>query len=124
MLKERAIRLVDAKRNRVLADDVETPRTFLGRGLGLSFRGSLPEGRAMWINPCTGIHMLFMRFPLDVVFLDRQHTVVKVSRGVRPWLGLIPYVAGAKSVVELPGGTLGATDLERGDRLEFQSAAA
>jgi len=63
-------RAIHERSGKVLAEDLETPRTMFGRGLGLMFRRELAPGRGMWIVPCNGIHMMFMNFPIDAVFLD------------------------------------------------------
>jgi uncharacterized membrane protein (UPF0127 family) len=83
-----------------MADHVEVPGTMFGRGLGLMFRRSLPAGHAMWIDPCNGIHMFWMNFAIDAVFLDRAQRVVKVYRRLGRWQ-VVPLVFGARSVVEL-----------------------
>ena len=90
---------------RVLASRLLVPRSFVGRGLGLMFRRALEPDTGMWIRPCRGIHMFFMRFAVDAIFLDRRQRVVRVCPALRPWRA-VPFVAGANSVVELPAGTL------------------
>ncbi len=112
------LRLSDPATGRVLADQVERPRTLFGRGLGLMFRQSFAPGSAMWIDPCDGIHMFWMRFPIDAVFLDREQRVVRVDRRLGLWR-VVPYVWKARSVVELPAGTLDGLDLPKGHQLEF-----
>ena len=59
----------------------------------------------MLIDPCNGIHMLFMRFPIDALFLDRRDRVKRVYERVAPWIGVVWIVIGARKVVELPAGT-------------------
>lgn len=83
------------------------------------FRGPLPAGRAMLIDPCNGIHMLFMRFPIDALFLDRQDRVKKVYERVAPWIGVVWLVIGARKVVELPAGSLAPLGLQPGDQMEL-----
>ena len=56
----------------------------------------------MWINPCNGIHMMFMNFAIDAVFLDRKERVKKVYRKLPAWWGVVWFVWGAESVLELP----------------------
>jgi hypothetical protein len=110
--------LVDPASGRVLADRVERPRSFVGRGLGLMFRRSFAAGSAMWIDPCDGIHMFWMRFPIDALFLDKAQRVVRIDHRLGRWR-MVPYVRGARSVVELPAGTLDGLDLPKGHQLEF-----
>jgi uncharacterized membrane protein (UPF0127 family) len=114
------LRLVHPASETVLAERLEKPRTFVGRGLGLMFRRSLPAGTAMWIVPCSGIHTFFMRFPIDVVFLDRRQRVVRIYPSLRR-RRLVPLVLGAHSVVELAAGTLGDLALSKGDQLAIES---
>jgi len=102
---------------KVLAEELEVPRTFLGRGLGLMFRSPLRPGTGMWINPCNGIHMMFMNFAIDAVFLDRKERVKKVYRKLPAWWGVVWFVWGAESVLELPSGSTADIDLQRGDQI-------
>lgn len=115
------LRLVHLGSGRVLAANLERPRSFVGRGLGLMFRRSLPAGHGMWIRPCNGIHTFFMRFPIDAVFLDRRERVVRVYRRLGRGR-LLPLVLGAHSVVELPAGTIDGLALGRGDQLGIETS--
>jgi hypothetical protein len=101
---------------RVVAGEVERASTFVQRGLGLMFRASLPPEHGLAITPCNSIHMFFMRFALDVAFLDREGRVVRVYRGIRPWR-VSRIVRGARTAVELPVGTL--VGVEVGDVLRL-----
>lgn len=90
--------------------------TFVGRFLGLMFRRSLPEQKALWIIPCNSIHMFFMRFSIDVVFLDKQNNIVKLAEQVRPWSMILP-VHHAHSALELHAGTIRKHGLQLGDQI-------
>src|SRR5713101_4568711 len=100
-------RAVHARTGKLLAEELEVPRTFIGRGVGLMFRRRLEPGRGMSINPCEGgsIHMVFMRLPIDAVFLDSQERVRNVYPRLPPWYGVLGFVWGARSVLELPSGS-------------------
>jgi len=113
------LRLLHPRSGRVLADRLLVPRTFVGRGVGLMFRQALEPGLGMWIAPCSGIHMFFMRFPIDAVFLDRQRRVVRVCPNLKPWR-LVPVIFGAHSVLELPANTVDALGLQRGEQLSIE----
>jgi uncharacterized protein len=113
-------RAVQERTGRVLADSLEMPRTMFGRGLGLMFRKSLDPGRGMWIVPCSGIHMMFMNFPIDAVFLDGRERVKKVYRMLPQWYGVVWWEIGAHSVLELPPGSTNDIDLQRGDQIVIQ----
>ena len=110
---------VHQRSGKVLAEELEMPRTMFGRGLGLMFRSRLDPGRGMWIVPCSSIHMMFMNFPIDAVFLDTGERVRKVYRNLPRWYGL-GWALGAHSVLELPPGSTSGIDLEPGDQIVIQ----
>ncbi|GAC1654348.1 MAG: DUF192 domain-containing protein [Candidatus Dormibacteraceae bacterium] len=112
-------KLVQADTGKILADRLERPRTFIGRGTGLMLRPPLEPGQGMLIEPCNGIHMLFMRSAIDALFLDRRDRVKKVYRRVPPWYGVVWIVFGAAKVVELPPGSLDGLDLPPGEQMEI-----
>ena len=103
---------------REVAAHVAEADNFLSRGLGLMFRRELPAGHGLAITPCSSIHMFFMRFPLDVAFLDREGTVLRVYHGIRPWR-VSRIVRRARTAIELPAGTLAAAQVERGTVLRL-----
>ena len=101
--------------------------------MGLMGRASLPAGAGLWLPESNGIHMMFMRFPIDAVFVGRPRTatasgrpVLSVHRGLRAWTGLVPLVRGAHGVLELPVGTIEASGTQVGDliRIEHRVSAA
>ena len=88
------------------------------RNKGLLGRESMGPDEGLWIVPCPMIHTFFMKFPIDVLFLDADLTVRRVIEDLRPWR-LSPWVLSARSVLELKGGTLkGAVQV--GDKLEMR----
>jgi uncharacterized protein len=111
---------VHEKTGKVLAEELEMPRTMFGRGVGLMFRKTLEPGRGMWIVPCSGIHMMFMNFAIDAVFLDGRERVKKVYRKLPAWYGVVWWEIGAHSVLELPAGSTNDIDLRRGDQVIIQ----
>ena len=113
-------RAVHQRSGKVLAEELEMPRTMFGRGLGLMFRKTLPTGRGMWLIPCNGIHMMFMNFAIDAVFRDRSERVKKVYHRLPAWWGIVLLEWGAHSVLELPPGSTQDIDLQRGDQIVIQ----
>ena len=77
-----------------------------------------PRGEAIWILPCEAIHCFFMHFPIDVVFLDKEQRVVKLSRSVKPWRMAACWKA--YSVMEFPEGVIDASGTQVGDRIVLQ----
>ena len=72
------------------------------RTKGLLGRSSLAEDEGIWLRPGSSIHMFFMRFAIDAVFLDRDMRVLRVAADLEPWR--MASKRGAKSVLELPAG--------------------
>jgi uncharacterized membrane protein (UPF0127 family) len=77
------------------------------------------DGRGLWITPCRGVHTLAMRFPIDVVYLDRAGRVVHLENNLAPWR-FAPVRLQAASVIELPCKTLASTGTAIGDKIEIK----
>jgi uncharacterized membrane protein (UPF0127 family) len=112
----------------VLAEQLETAASLWGKFKGLMGRASLAPGHGLWLPASNGIHMMFMRFPIDAVFVskradDGSRRVLSVHRALRAWTGLVPLVRGADGVLELPVGTIDRTATAVGDRLEVRERA-
>lgn len=112
-------------REAVLAGSLETAGSFWGKFMGLMGRPALPVDGGLWLPGGNGIHMMFMRFPIDAVFVSRPDAdgvrrVRTIHRSLRAWVGLVPLVLGADGVLELPIGTIDATRTEVGDRVEIR----
>jgi uncharacterized protein len=102
----------------VVCEHCEIPESAFGRARGLLGRDGLEPGEGMLIDRAGSVHMFFMRFPIDVVFLSRDRTVVGVAHRLAPW-----RVAGARHAVaslELPAGRAAEVGVEEGHRLVFE----
>ena len=86
------------------------------RTIGLIGRAGLPEGQALWIQRCNSVHTFFMRFAIDLVFVDRDLVVKKTVKQVPP-NRLVWPVWGATSVIELNAGYLDRHPLTPGEQL-------
>jgi uncharacterized membrane protein (UPF0127 family) len=106
----------------VLADRMQVADSFFTRLLGLMFRRRFEPGQGLWLTGTNGIHMFFMNFAIDAVFLDKKRRVVKVYERLPAWIGMAPLVWGADSVVELPPGAVDGLELRKGDQLEIERA--
>ena len=89
--------------------------TALTRMRGLLGRRTLPSGEGILLKPASSVHMAFMRFPIDAVFLDRELRVVKIVDDVRPWRAA--GSRGARAVLEIPAGEADRRGVRVGDRL-------
>ena len=113
------LQLFNRTRNTVLASKVEVAGSGGTRTKGLLGRDGLPPGEALWIVPCEAIHTFWMRFAIDVVFIDKQKKVRKISRNIPPWR--LSACLTAHSVVEFAAGSVTEDLARQGDQLEFVS---
>jgi uncharacterized membrane protein (UPF0127 family) len=104
--------------NLQVSGEAARAETFSTRLLGLIPRRGLGEEEGLWLEPCAMIHMCFMTFPIDAVFLDKDLKVLRVLENFKPWR-FSPWVPGARGVLELPPGRC-AGRVRPGDALEFR----
>ncbi|MFN7998027.1 MAG: DUF192 domain-containing protein [Bryobacteraceae bacterium] len=105
-------------RNTVLADSADVADTSAKRRVGLLKHTGLDAGQGLWIVPCESVHSFFMKFAIDLVYLDRKRKVRKVRHRMVPWRMSVCLTA--HSILELPAGTVKSTGTERGDQLQFE----
>ena len=109
-------KLYHAATGQCVADRVEIANTAWTRLCGLMLRRGLASGHALWIRPCNGVHTFWMRFAIDVIFLDREMRVVKLVENLRPFRLTMPKRA-ARSVIELPAHAIAQAGICLGDQL-------
>lgn len=109
------MKVIHKKTNFLLGEDVRSATSFTERLVGLMFSKDM-IGDGLLLEPCTSIHNCFVRFPIDVIFMDRDNRVVKVLRNFKPWRFSWIYLD-ARKVLELPAGKIPA-EMIKGDKLE------
>ena len=119
----------NASRGGLLVERLENGSSFWAKFIGLMGRRSLANGDGLWLPDENGIHMLFMRFPIDVVFVSEpsdaangRRTVLAIRHALPPWRGVVWRIGGAKGVLELPVGTIEASGTAIGDEIAIDIA--
>ena len=112
-MKEISLRRVDGD---VVCERCRVADNALTQMRGLLGRRSLEPGEGLLLRPAGSIHMFFMRFAIDAVFLSRDGEVLKVAADVRPWR--MAGTRGAKAVIELPAGEADRRGIRAGTRLD------
>ena len=115
------VSLMNERTRERVATSVEIAATRRSRRRGLLGREKLDESFAMLLAPCAAVHTAGMRFPIDVVFVDRQGYAVKVVRDLQPWR--ISLATGARAVIEMQAGSLRWGQVLPGDRLYLTPAS-
>jgi uncharacterized membrane protein (UPF0127 family) len=108
-------------RDTVLGDAIDIADTSEKRRTGLLKHTHLDPGTGLWIMPCESVHTFFMKFAIDLVYIDRQHVVRKVRHAVPAWR--LSACLSAHSILELPPGTAERTGTQAGDQLEIEKLA-
>ena len=116
------VRARNLSRGTDLATAVESADSLWAKFMGLMGRPALEPGAGLWLPDSNGIHMMFMRFAIDAVFLgkpdpDGTREVLATRRAVKPWVGLVPLVRGADGCLELPVGAIDESGTVPGDRI-------
>ena len=105
----------------VVLTDVVQAQGAWGNFKGLMLKKGLPNGSGLLFKPARGIHTQFMRFPIDLVFLDETDRVTKIREAMRPWRFDFTNAAG---VIEINPGAACAAGIQPGDRLRFEPRPA
>ena len=91
--------------------------SFFARLAGLMFRKKLPAATGLLLAPCNSVHMCFMRFAIDVIYLDKDYQILKIVKNLQPWIGL-SMCAKAYATLEMTAGEADRCGLEVGKKLE------
>lgn len=102
--------------------EVEIAESFFSRLRGLMGRSHLDKGHGLLLAPCNSIHMLFMRFAIDVVYLDKEFCIKKIARDVPTWIGM-SFCFGAWAALELPSGEADRLKLRVGQKFTRENPA-
>jgi len=105
----------------IVADSLQVARTFFQQLVGLIGKREFPRGSALIIPGCRQAHTFFMRFPIDMVFLDANDRVLSVEHRIVPY-STTGYYRNARKVLELPEGTCAELALAPGDLLVMKEA--
>src|SRR5580700_6790115 len=106
-------------RNAILADAAEMADTSAKRRTGLLKHTHLDPGQGLWIVPCESVHSFFMKFAIDLVYLDRRKKVRKVRHRMVPWRLSACFTA--HSILELPAGAVETSRTQAGDQLHIDT---
>jgi hypothetical protein len=112
----------------VICDELVIGSSFRQRFMGLMGRAAMPPGQGLYL-PANSIHMMFMRFPIDALFVSKEaadghRSVISTRPDLPTWRGIVMPVRGAEGVVEMPAGTLARKGVAEGDEVVFEASGS
>jgi uncharacterized membrane protein (UPF0127 family) len=110
------VRVENVTRGTIVGDRIRVARSIRDRTIGLLGRTGLDPGEGLWIERSPSIHMFFMRFAIDAVFVAADGRVTRIVDGLKPWR-VVWWARGAQDCLELSPGAAAASATEVGDRL-------
>jgi len=103
-----------------LGSRIRVAGSFWQRFRGLMLADEPAAGEGLLLSPCNSIHMMFMKFAIDAVFLDASNRIVALYEGLQPWVGVSGWHRDVSSVLELKSGTIQKTGIRVSDILRME----
>lgn len=113
------MKLYNSSKNNFIADDVKVADNFITRTFGLIPRKTISQGEGLIIKPCCSVHTFFMKFEIDVLFINSKNEIVALFENAKK-NRILSIILSSKYVIELPSGTIIAKNIEKGDFVEMQ----
>lgn len=113
------MKVYNSSKNNLIADDVKIAQNFFTRSFGLLLRKSLADNEGLIIKPCCSIHTFFMRFNIDVLFVNKQNQIVALYENVKPWQ-ILPIHLNSFYVIELLSGSISNKNIEKGNLIYLE----
>ena len=112
------MKIYNSTQNNLIADEVKVAKTFIKKTFGLILRNDISEADGLIIKPCNSIHTFFMRFPIDVLFVDRKNKIIALHENVKPWR-ILPIHFNSSYVIEIKSGQISAKTISRHDIIQI-----
>jgi len=117
----KSLTAVNTSNQKTLAQKVRVASSLWQRTLGLLGTRALPADEGLWLKPCQSVHTFFMRYPIDVLFLDAEGTVIH-QESLVPWR-ISRWERRAEGVLEVAAGTLSRTQTQTGHHIDLKESS-
>ncbi len=114
----RSVKVINDRTREILFSDVKLADNIWSRFKGLQLQKKLSSQEGLLLRPCSSVHTFFMRFPLDLIHLDKTGRVLSITRQLKPWK-IGPVVKSTWQILEVNSGTLDFLDIQTGDQFIF-----
>ena len=108
-------KIIQEKSGDVIVDEAQVAVTFVSRLMGLMFKKGMKENSALIFYKCPSIHMFFMFFAIDIVFLDKYDQILRICNCLKPWRAVL--CSEAATTIEFPAQKASQNALKVGDKL-------
>lgn len=108
------MKIYNSTQNNLIADDIKVAENFFTRSIGLLSKKSLSGNEGLIIKPCCSIHTFFMKFDIDVLFVNKQNKIIALYENVKPWR-ILPIHLRSYYVIELPSGSIMNKNIQKND---------
>lgn len=106
--------------NILLSNEIDIADNFFTRFMGLMFKKELQKNNGLIISPCNSIHMFFMNFPLDILFVDKNNIICDYLEDIKPWKVSKIYF-NAEYTIELPSGTIKEKNIKKNQKISIKT---
>ena len=113
-IESKCMKVYNSTQNNLIADDVKIAKNFITRSLGLIPKKIITEKEGLIIKPCCSIHTFFMKFPIDILFVDRKNRIIALYENVGK-NHILPIHWNSLYVIELCAGQISAKNIKKGD---------
>jgi uncharacterized membrane protein (UPF0127 family) len=117
---EKLLKVINERDKSVIASRIRVADSFWKRFRGLMLSSEPSENEGLLISPCSSIHMMFMLYPIDAIFIDAGNQVKALYERLAPWTGISGWHKDAGSVIELKSGTINKTGVRINDILRME----
>lgn len=115
------MKIYNSTQNNLISDDAKVADNFYTRSVGLLSREYLSENEALILKPCCSVHTFFMKFAIDVLFVNKQNEIVALYENVKAFR-ILPIHFNSHYVVELPAGQINARNIQKHDIIIVKSS--
>lgn len=114
------VKIINSNNDKMVGDKIKVADSFVKRFRGLMLSKELKDGEGMLIKPCNSIHMMFMKYAIDAIFLDSENRVKAIYENLKPWTGITKIHSDVKSVLELKSGSAKQSGISTGNILTVE----
>ena len=119
-IEHESMKIYNSTQNNIIADEVKVAENFFTRSVGLLCRKSILPSEALIIKPCCSIHTIFMKFSIDVLFVNKKNEIVALHQNLKPWR-ILPIHLRSHYVIELAAGQIAVNNICLSDIINLET---